>query len=121
MYVLERYECKVINNIDGNLEKKYKIIDLFAGAGGLSNGFEQTGRFEIVGAVEINKEAVETYICNHQNNKEIIIKPKNSEISDISSINFHEFMMQKGIDPSETVVIGGPPCQGFSNANRQKN
>ncbi|HDR8187508.1 TPA: DNA cytosine methyltransferase [Bacillus cereus] len=121
MYVLERYEYKVRNNIDENLEEKYKIIDLFAGAGGLSNGFEQTGRFEIVGAVEINKEAVETYICNHQNNKDIIIKPKNSEISDISSIDFHEFMMQKGIDPSETVVIGGPPCQGFSNANRQKN
>ncbi|MGH0514096.1 DNA cytosine methyltransferase [Bacillus cereus] len=121
MYVLERYECKVKNNIDENLEKKYKIIDLFAGAGGLSNGFEQTGRFEIVGAVEINKEAVETYICNHQNNKAIIIKPKNSEISDISSIDFNEFIMQKGIDPSETVVIGGPPCQGFSNANRQKN
>lgn len=121
MYVLERYECKVKNNIDENLEKKYKIIDLFAGAGGLSNGFEQTGRFEIVGAVEINREAVETYIYNHQNNKEIIIKPQNSEISDISSIDFNEFIMQKGIDPSETVVIGGPPCQGFSNANRQKN
>ncbi|WP_329767224.1 DNA cytosine methyltransferase [Bacillus nitratireducens] len=121
MYVLERYEYKVRNNIDENLEEKYKIIDLFAGAGGLSNGFEQTGRFEIVGAVEINKEAVETYICNHQNNKDIIIKPKNSEISDISSIDFNEFITQKGIDPSETVVIGGPPCQGFSNANRQKN
>lgn len=121
MYVLERYEYKVRNNIDENLEEKYKIIDLFAGAGGLSNGFEQTGKFEIVGAVEINKEAVETYICNHQNNKDIIIKPKNSEISDISSIDFNEFITQKGIDPSETVVIGGPPCQGFSNANRQKN
>ncbi|PER25021.1 DNA cytosine methyltransferase [Bacillus cereus] len=121
MYVLERYECKVRNNINENSEKKYKIIDLFAGAGGLSNGFEQTGRFEIVGAVEINREAVETYIYNHQNNKEIIIKPQNSEISDISSIDFNEFIMQKGIDPSETVVIGGPPCQGFSNANRQKN
>ncbi|EFI64702.1 MULTISPECIES: DNA cytosine methyltransferase [Bacillus cereus group] len=121
MYVLERYEYKVRNNIDENLEEKYKIIDLFAGAGGLSNGFEQTGRFEIVGAVEINKEAVATYICNHQNNKDIIIKPKNSEISDISSIDFNEFITQKGIDPSETVVIGGPPCQGFSNANRQKN
>lgn len=121
MYVLERYECKVKNLIDTNIEKKYKIIDLFAGAGGLSNGFEQTGKFEIVGAVEINKEAVETYICNHQNNKAIIIKPKNSEISDISSIDFNEFIMQKGIDPSETIVIGGPPCQGFSNANRQKN
>jgi len=44
MYVLERYEYKVRNNIDENLEEKYKIIDLFAGAGGLSNGFEQTGK-----------------------------------------------------------------------------
>ncbi|WP_235674894.1 DNA cytosine methyltransferase [Bacillus mycoides] len=107
--------------IDKNRWKKYKIIDLFAGAGGLSNGFEQTGRFEIVGAVEINKEAVDTYICNHQNNEEIIIKPKDCEISDISEIDFSEFIIEKGIDPSETVVIGGPPCQGFSNANRQKN
>ncbi|MFE3976506.1 MULTISPECIES: DNA cytosine methyltransferase [unclassified Peribacillus] len=102
-------------------EKKYKLIDLFAGAGGLSNGFQQTGKFEIVGAVEINKEAIETYIYNHQSDKKIIIKPSDSEISDISDIDFEEFMIEKGINPLETVVIGGPPCQGFSNANRQKN
>ena len=49
MYVLERYECKVRKFICENVERKYKIIDLFAGAGGLSNGFEQTGKFEVIG------------------------------------------------------------------------
>ncbi|WP_225221042.1 DNA cytosine methyltransferase [Bacillus norwichensis] len=102
-------------------ENKYNLIDLFAGAGGLSNGFEQTGRFKIVGAVEINKEAVETFIYNHQNDKELIIRSSDREESDITSIDFNKFMNEKGIDRSKTVVIGGPPCQGFSNANRQKN
>lgn len=100
---------------------KIKLIDLFSGAGGLSNGFEQTGRFEVIGAVEINKDATDTYISNHGNNPKIIIKPKNSEISDITKIDFREFLNEKGIDGSSCVVIGGPPCQGFSNANRQKN
>lgn len=100
---------------------KYKLIDLFAGAGGLSNGFIQTGRFEVLGAVEINKAAIKTYIKNHKNNEEIIITPENSEISDISKIDFSKFLEKKNISCDEIVVIGGPPCQGFSNANRQKN
>jgi DNA (cytosine-5)-methyltransferase 1 len=101
--------------------EKYKLIDLFAGAGGLSNGFQQTGKFQIAGAVEINQEAIETYINNHKSNETIIIKPDESEISNISEINFKKFMVEKELDPKKTVVIGGPPCQGFSNANRQKN
>ena len=40
---------------------KLKIMDLFAGAGGLSNGFEQTDQFEVKMAVELNKNARETY------------------------------------------------------------
>lgn len=101
--------------------RKYNLIDLFAGAGGLSSGFQQTGMFEITGAVEINKEAIETYIHNHASNNEILLRPSDSEISDISKIDFKKMMLDKEIKPSETVVIGGPPCQGFSNANRQKN
>ncbi|MEG0384095.1 MAG: DNA cytosine methyltransferase [Solibacillus sp.] len=104
-----------------NIESKFKLIDLFAGAGGLSNGFEQTGRFEVIGAVEINKEAIETYVYNHNKNKNIIIKPVGSTISDIAEIDFNQFLASKNLPGEETIVIGGPPCQGFSNANRQKN
>ncbi|PEQ81380.1 DNA cytosine methyltransferase [Bacillus cereus] len=111
----------MINNIDENLGKKYKIIDLFAGAGGLSNGFEQTEKFEVIGAVEVNQAATKTYIKNHNDNLDIIIKSKNEQVSDITKINFKEVLNEKGLSGDETVVIGGPPCQGFSNANRQKN
>ncbi|MFJ8087739.1 DNA cytosine methyltransferase [Lysinibacillus sp. NPDC095746] len=104
-----------------NKVSKFKLIDLFAGAGGLSNGFEQTGRFEVIGAVEINKEAIETYVYNHNKNENIIIKPEGSKISDITKIDFKQFLDSKNILGEEIVVTGGPPCQGFSNANRQKN
>lgn len=100
---------------------KIKIIDLFAGAGGLSNGFEQTGRFEVAGAVEINEEAAKTFVKNHGDDEEIIIKPKGKEDSDITVINFEKVLKERGLKRSNLVVIGGPPCQGFSNANRQKN
>ena len=50
--------------------KKYKMIDLFAGAGGLSLGFLMTGKFEIVGAAEINPNARLTYEKNIVKNKE---------------------------------------------------
>ena len=88
----------------------YKTLDLFAGAGGLSYGFEMTGDYEIVAAVELNKYARETYRRNHIN--------KSLELyTDVRSIDFKDLNERLHID----VVIGGPPCQGFSNANRQKN
>ncbi|WHH57174.1 DNA cytosine methyltransferase [Petroclostridium sp. X23] len=86
----------------------YKIVDLFAGAGGLSLGFEMTKQFDIVAIVENNKNATQTYIKNH---------PGLKNYDDIMQINFKDILKEHGkID----VVIGGPPCQGFSNANRQK-
>lgn len=89
-----------------------KTVDLFAGAGGLSYGFELTDEFIIVAAAENNKNAQKTYIANHKGQDGIVM------ISDVRGYNFKELAEQKnGID----VVIGGPPCQGFSNANRQKN
>jgi len=98
------------------MDQNYNVLDLFAGAGGLSNGFEQTGRFSVIGAIEINEAAQKTYIKNH-GDENIIIKDPESGISDITKINFDEF----GLDSKATIIIGGPPCQGFSNANRQKN
>lgn len=89
-----------------------KTIDLFAGAGGLSYGFELTGKFEILAAAENNKNARSTYIENHKEQQDIVM------IRDVREYDFVALAKKfDGID----VVIGGPPCQGFSNANRQKN
>lgn len=86
----------------------YKILDLFAGAGGLSLGFEMTGQFNVVAIVENNKNAAKTYIKNH---------PGLKNYNDILKVDFKRIVDENGkID----VIIGGPPCQGFSNANRQR-
>ena len=88
---------------------KFKVVDLFAGAGGLSLGFLQTNKFEIKAAVEKNKAAQTTYKNNI----------RNADIyEDIKDVDFNEMKNRYG---SIDVVIGGPPCQGFSNANRQHN
>lgn len=85
-----------------------RILDLFAGAGGLSLGFEKTRRFDVAAIVENNKNAAKTYLRNH---------PGLKNYKDILSVNFEQIKRECGdID----VIIGGPPCQGFSNANRQR-
>ncbi len=91
----------------------FKTIDLFAGAGGLSLGFKQTGKFELVAAAEINRNAQATYREN------IPADPENFKfIDNVIGYDFEALNEELGgID----IVIGGPPCQGFSNANRQKN
>ena len=87
-----------------------KTVDLFAGAGGLSYGFLSTGEFNIVAAAENNPNARKTYIANHKGNVLMI--------DDVRGYDFRALNeLYGGID----IVIGGPPCQGFSNANRQKN
>lgn len=91
----------------------FKTIDLFAGAGGLSLGFKMTGQFELVAAAEINENAKATY-------KKNLVKD-NDNFTFIDNVVGYDFSQLNedvgGID----IVIGGPPCQGFSNANRQKN
>lgn len=89
---------------------KYSIVDLFAGAGGLSYGFLQTERFSIKAAFELNPNARQTYQRNHGNNVSMY-----SDVEDALSDTIKAEIGQ--VD----VVIGGPPCQGFSSANRQKN
>ena len=86
----------------------YTVIDLFAGAGGLSLGFMQTQKYEIKVAFENSPYMQETYKRNH---------PGVEVQGDVCKADYADIMHRYGkID----VVIGGPPCQGFSNANRQK-
>lgn len=88
---------------------KYKVLDIFAGAGGLSLGFEQTGRFEITAAVELDESARKTFSTNHE---------RAPLYDDVLKLDLSELESKHGFFD---VVIGGPPCQGFSNANRQHN
>ena len=88
------------------------IIDLFAGCGGLSLGFEMAG-FNIPVAIEKDAWASETYKKNHPTTK--VITEDITQILDLSTILPETDMKIHGI-------IGGPPCQGFSlSGNRDKN
>ncbi|WP_310551805.1 DNA cytosine methyltransferase [Paenibacillus glufosinatiresistens] len=88
----------------------YRLLDLFAGAGGMSLGFMQSGKYDIAVAVEKNDYAKATYERNHENTEVL------SDILDIT--DYDSFRRSYG---EFDVVVGGPPCQGFSNANRQRN
>ncbi|HJK01611.1 MAG TPA: DNA mismatch endonuclease Vsr [Methanocorpusculum sp.] len=87
----------------------YTVVDLFAGAGGLSLGFMQAEKYDIKAAFENSQCMQETYRLNH---------PGVEVYGDVCTADYEAIKKKYGeID----VVIGGPPCQGFSNVNRQKN
>src|SRR3989338_5437772 len=88
---------------------KPTVLDLFSGCGGFSSGFMQAG-FEVVGFVEYWKPAIETYKLNHPNTKHF-----GFYITKIPDATIKEY--EGKID----VIIGGPPCQGFSMAGKRDN
>ncbi|WP_319562335.1 DNA cytosine methyltransferase [Marispirochaeta sp.] len=86
-----------------------RVIDLFAGAGGLSIGFERLSRcpFKFVWANDYNKDAADTYRRNFD-----------CEVVDGDIVT----ILEEDVDiiPQADIVIGGPPCQGFSLLNKNK-
>lgn len=87
------------------------VVDLFCGAGGLSTGFFQKG-FRSILANDIEDACIETYSFNH------LDIPKSRAIAgDIKIIceNIHNLVRE-----NTDIVVGGPPCQSFSMANRQR-
>ena len=84
-------------------KKKYNIVSLFSGAGGLDLGFKKAG-FNIVFANEFDKTIWETFEKNHKT-------PLDKR--DIRNIKSDEV-------PSCDGIIGGPPCQSWSEAGRMK-
>lgn len=88
-----------------------RVVDLFCGAGGFSEGFHRAG-FEIVRAYDIWTPAILTHNMNHSNGRNVALK---GDIHEIAWSNDEEF--ERAIPDSE-IIIGSPPCIAFSNSNK---
>ena len=87
----------------------YRFVDLFCGAGGMTQGLLQAG-FQPVASVEVNPIASATHIknfpdCHHFGD-------------DIKNLNSQNLLSKMG-SPEVHLVVGGPPCQGFSVAGKR--
>ena len=94
------------------MPETFTAIDLFAAPGGLSLGFEMAG-FRVLAAVDIDSRGMETYRFNFPKTKTIV--------KDIRKLGAKELMKTAEINAGELhVLVGGPPCQGFSTIGRVK-
>ena len=97
---------------------KFKAIDLFCGAGGLSTGLKKSG-FRLCLGVDIDEKALKTYKCNLKRTK--VLK------EDIKKVTGERITELTGINRRDNFLLAGcPPCQGFSSlgkrdANDEKN
>jgi len=114
--------CKQIGNavppllafsIAKQIKKKSKtknLLDLFCGAGGLSLGFSWAG-YKVVAANDNFKQACDTYSLNHK--KTLLIE------GDITNDSIRNKILKASKDGKVDIIVGGPPCQGFSNAGKR--
>ncbi len=90
--------------------KKYKVIDLFAGVGGLSYGFAHNDNFQIVMANEYDKDIATAYRMNHPT-----VDMIQGDIRDLS-----EKELKKHIGDGVDLIVGGPPCQSYSTLGKRQ-
>lgn len=89
--------------------KKHTFIDLFSGCGGLSLGFEMAG-FTSLLAIDNWKDALTTYAYNRETARTLC--------GDLSTLDPYKIKEDYNISNVD-VIIGGPPCQGFSVAGKR--
>jgi DNA (cytosine-5)-methyltransferase 1 len=107
--ILSFFKKKICNGITRQINKpSFEFYDLFCGAGGLSSGLEKSN-FTPKMAIDRDKSSLLTYHFNrpYLKNNQVI----HADIEDIvKNFDFNKIPL----------IVGGPPCQGFSNANKQR-
>lgn len=99
---------RVLDYRDGGTAPAMTVVDLFAGAGGISEGFRQAG-YRIICGAEIDPDAAATYARNFPEAVTVV--------GDLRSPEIHERILS--VAESATVVVGGPPCQAWSQIRNQ--
>ncbi len=113
---------------------KLNIIDLFAGCGGLSDGFDQSGKFKTIACVEWEKEPCNTLIkrlsdrWGYKNAEEIVLRfdiQRTSELingwesdKEYGDSRGLDYLVNKNAKGRVDLIVGGPPCQAYSLAGR---
>lgn len=92
------------------MEQKLTSIDLFCGAGGLTLGFEQAGFAPLLG-VDTDERALNSYAANFPDSATLL-----ADVADVSRTE----MLVAADAMTATVVVGGPPCSGFSSGGRRQ-
>ena len=90
---------------------KYKVIDLFAGVGGLSYGFAHNDRFKILFANEYEKDIAKAYTLNHPG-----VNMINDDIRNLTEERILKATKGQQVD----VLVGGPPCQSYSTLGKRQ-
>ena len=90
--------------------QKRPVIDLFCGVGGFSYGFEMTGAFEVVAGIDLLSDRLDTFASNHA--------AANAYGQDIRTLTGKDMHSE---NPKPFVIVGGPPCQGFSSLRPFRN
>lgn len=101
------HEESIPYRVNGNSKgEKLNVLDTFAGAGGFSLGFELAG-CRVVGGIEMDSWASQTFAHNHNHKDALVIT------RDIQSVKDEE-LRELFADRQPDILLGGPPCQGFS-------
>ena len=91
--------------------KQYNVIDLFCGCGGFSKGFEEAG-FNVCFGIDLWKDAIVTYKKNFPN--AVVLN------EDIGKVTGQQILDMCHLSADEAdIIIGGPPCQGFSVSGKR--
>ena len=97
---------RILIRIKKNSDINYNILDLFSGAGGFSYGMEKNPHFKTVVALDFNKYALDTFKYNMPQSETIC--------GDITDNSIKNEVIKISKEKKVNMIIGGPPCQGFS-------